>query len=202
MSRSQIIKDDVTRQLSSAYSTGKKCEQFSIHNIPSLQYIVTEGIGNRDIQWIRGLKGFPQIFKIFNRIRHYTSIEETKSFTMGPIEVEWDQQLGGNEYSYNVMLWVPNYVGEAQFNRAMKDVVGNIDSSIRLVNKPAGTYAQVLHHGTYQEMNEIEKKFMQDIESQGYKCDGVKKEIYMNHTNINWPDNLKIILRQKVITNC
>ncbi|TMV43027.1 hypothetical protein FE783_36565 [Paenibacillus mesophilus] len=192
-----MVKDDVKILYKKLYSSAKGNQQILIHDIPDQRYITFKGNGSRNIRLIRDLSGFGQLFVSFNRIRYYTVLEMMKNFTMGSIEIEWgDPQGAGNDYT--IMLWVPDYVTEEHLKYAMLDKLGRDDHPIDLITKPSGQYAQYLHVGAYDDFLENAGSIKEKLIDMGYELVGNFKEMYMNHTNINWPDQLKIYFRQAI----
>lgn len=192
-----MAKDDVKTLYKKLYSTAKGNQQLILHDMPAQRYIAVKGDGTRDARTIRGLQGFGQLFVTFNRIRHYTVLELMKNFVMGPIEVEWGDPRGPG-IDYTIMLWVPDYVTEEHLKYAMLDKLGRDDYPIDLITIPSGRYAQYLHVGSYEEFLDNAGSLKEQLTDLGYELVGNYKEIYMNHTNINWPDHLKIYFRQAI----
>lgn len=191
-----MVKDDVKVLYKKLYSTAKGNQKVILHDIPTQQYIAVKGNGTRDAR-NRGLQGFGQLFVTFNRIRHYTVLELMNNFIMGPIEIEWGPP-GGTGVDYTIMLWVPDYVTKDHLTYAMLDKLGRSDYPIDLITVPSGKYAQYLHIGSYEHFLDNAESLKEKLTEMGYELAGSYKEIYMNHTGINWPDQLKIYFRQRL----
>ena len=116
---------------------------------------------------------------------------------MGPIEIEWGKPQGTN-IDYTIMLWVPDYVTEEHLKYAMPDKLGRDDYPLELITIPSGKIAQYLHVGSYGNFLDNAESVKENLSSMGYELIGNYKELYMNHTGINWPDRLKIYFRVKV----
>lgn len=193
----QIVKEDVRTLHRKLYSVSKSAQTIGIHKMPEMNYLVSSGIGDRNIQRIRDIKEFGWMFVCNNRIRSYTVKELHKNFIMSPFEFQWaeDTQEGTR---FKAGLWVPDYVTELHLKNAMLDRLGNDNLPVLLEREPEGLCAQFLHIGSYLEVEELAEKLRNEIIDRGYTPLGRHKEIYMSHTNIGWPNHLKIIIRQSI----
>ncbi|CAG7619365.1 GyrI-like domain-containing protein [Paenibacillus allorhizosphaerae] len=195
MRSSQIVKDDMKKQLKGVYSTGEKSKQVRIHELPDLKYIVTTRQGQFDI---RKLNDSNKIYKCLNRIKHYTAKELNKNFIIGPTEFQCEDRAG-NDASITIMICVPDYLEERQLHNAMMDSLGGMEHSIFFKTIPGGTFAQILHEGLYDDIIHTKAKLVEEITAKGFVPTGASTEIVMNpmlHHN-----HCKIIIRQRVETS-
>lgn len=194
MTLSEIIKDDIKKQLRGVYSTGEKSKQVKVHELPDLKYIVTIKHGKYDF---RKLPDFKNLYKCLNRVKHYTAKKLKKNFIIGPTEIECEDRLG-DDASIAIMICIPDYLDNQLLHLAMMDSIGQIDQSIHLKSISGGLFAQILHEGTYEDIIHTKAKLNDVIMANGYMSKGNCTEINMAPMFHN--NQCKIIIRQRIET--
>jgi hypothetical protein len=118
-----------------------------------------------------------------------------KNFIIGPIELECEDRTS-DKASITVMICVPDYLDDRLLHRAMIDSLGQIEDSIFLKTIPSGRFAQIMHEGSYEDIEATKAKFDKEIMANGYTPIGALTEIIMTPMFFN--DRCQIILRQRI----
>lgn len=193
--RSSVLREDIRKSNKDYYSLKDKV--LNIYKIPEMNYLVSNGIGSRDIYKMHDYKEIWTIGRFINRVKYYTIRELGKNFSRMPIEVEWREVNN----TFKAFMWVPEYISQDLYNVTMGDLerrLGNLNLDIKLSSLPQRYCAQYLHTGSYNHIEASIDNMLEGLTKKGLKHNGRPQEIYMNHPHCNPPEKLKILIRQEI----
>lgn len=194
-SRAVVYREDVRKTNKEYYSLKDKVVSF--YSIPEMNYLMTSGIGIRDIYKMYDYKEIWTMGRFINRVKYYTVRDLGKNFSRMPLELDWSEP--GTEFT--AMMWVPDYIDQELYTITMDDLnkrLGKFDFTITLTTMPERHCAQYLHTGSYENIESSRQHMINELENMGYKTKCRIQEIYMNHPHCNPPEKLKILLRQEI----
>lgn len=189
------VKDDIRKLQKDLYGLSKKSKEIRILSVPAMKYITSVGILRGNFYGVRSIEECNMMFVCNNRIRSYTVKEQNRNFIMSPFELEWGNQTEqGREVK--VSLWVPDYVTQSELKVAMLDRLGSGEYPLYLEQSTEGLCAQLLHTGSYNEVNQTIERIKEYVDEQGYKANTNQyKEIHLSHVSIGWPEKTNMIIR-------
>jgi hypothetical protein len=196
--RKDIEREDVRKSNKDYYSLKDKTVQLYV--IPEMNYLISAGIGERNIYAMYDYREVWTIGRFINRVKHYTVQDLHKNFSRMPLEMEWGDTVDSG-VKFRAIMWVPSYIDEMLFDNTIADLnqrLGKIDFKFELATLPQRHCAQILHLGSYEEIHQSEQKLIEGIKEQGQKPKGNCQEIFMNHPHCNPPEKLKILLRHEL----
>ncbi len=199
-----MVKLDMKKSLKSCY-VSKKSIQFI--EVPKIKYICFQGKGDpsvcQDYQDAMGvLYGLAYTIKFI-----YKAME--KDFVVMPLEGNWWSEPGTkfseisrDEWLWEVMIAVPDYVEESIFDDARiklkdkKDPKGLEKATFREIHD--GLAAQFLYIGPYSDEGPYIEEMHKYVKDQGYKLRDRHREIYLSDPRRASPEKLKTIIRHPI----
>lgn len=107
-----------------------------------------------------------------------------------------------SEWSYRMLIRMPDYVSAAQVTAAVQSVVEKkqlpLARAIELYQMAEGKSVQMLHIGPFANEPETLKQMKEFIEAHKLQKNGLHHEIYLSDFNKTAPGKLKTILREPV----
>ncbi|SFT19508.1 GyrI-like domain-containing protein [Paenibacillus sp. BC26] len=199
--RSEVVREDVRRSNKAYYSLRDKAIHY--YHIPQMQYLIASGYGNRDIYKMHEYKEVWTIGRFINRVKYHTVRELGKNFSRMPIEMAWGTARE-EETDFTAMMWVPDYISYDLFHvtvRELKNKLERFDFELSLTAAPKRYCAQLLHTGSYDQIESSVRALVDGVAEEGYQVKGKIHEIFMNHPHCNPPEKLNILLRQELCVN-
>ena len=192
---------DLKKKYKMAFSARKKPE---IVTIPKMQYVTFSGKGDpgtsKDFEEAMGvLYGLAFTIKFMYK-------EKEMDFVVAPLEGQWWSenievftQNKRDEWLWKVMIALPEYVTETDFETARKKLKikknpPQLEKAV-LERMEDGLVVQILYIGSYSEEADTIAMIHHFAEDQGYRLRGKHREVYLSNPQRTSPDKLKTILR-------
>ncbi|XEC95899.1 GyrI-like domain-containing protein [Paenibacillus tarimensis] len=116
-----------------------------------------------------------------------------------PFEMIWHEQQPDGLWTRTVMVQVPEQINQLLVDEAVHNVRNKnkgVDLCVPSFKRISqGVCAHTLHLGHYDKIASTESKIINTVGSQGYRCRGETREIYMNHPNMNLVEKWQTIVR-------
>ena len=206
------MKYEWRKQEKELYSTKK---QPVILNIPAQKFISLHGVGNPNgpefSQKIQTLYpaayGIKAAFKKFAADKNF----EYDDYVVFPLEGVWSltkkgqqmDHLDKNEFSYDIMIRVPDFVPDELIKPTLAAVRDKKDlpaiDEIEIKEFPEMEVGQIMHLGKYDDEPASFEKIDQLVASQSkQRSSKIHREIYLSDARRVAPEKLKTILRYKI----
>lgn len=184
----------------------------SLVNVPTQKYVTLSGMGNPNDKLFS--EKVSALFSVAYKIKmlYKQSIEvnqEINDYSVYPLEGVWSKifekdELIKDELQYIIMIRQPDFITKEIFDQALETVKRKKDNphlaNISFETICDGKCIQILHKGSFDDEPvsfEIMDRYCLE---HGYKrMEKKHREIYLNNANRTEKDNLKTILRFKVM---
>ena len=200
-------KIDLKKKYKDLYNPSKK--DFSIIEIPSLQYIMIDGKGDPNTsgayqQVIETLYGLSFTLKF--GLKKSQGLDYT---VMGLEGLWWTADMNSfsmdhkDEWEWTMMMLQPDFITPALFESARKELKGKgkgpLADQARLEQFDEGLCAQIMYIGAYDDEPPTIARMHEFIAANGYKLTGRHHEIYMSDARRVAPEKNRTILRQPIL---
>ncbi|WP_334351725.1 GyrI-like domain-containing protein [Companilactobacillus sp. HBUAS56257] len=206
------MKYESRKQEKDLYSTKKKPVLLTV---PKQRFISLPGVGdpNKDGFQQRIQTLYPVAYGIKMAYKKFAVNKdfEFDDYVVFPLEGVWSltkkgQQLDyldKDEFAYDVMIRVPDFVPDEIIKSAIESVSVKKDlpllPKLEIKEYPQMEVGQILHVGKYDDEPASFEKLDQLVEESGKKrASKVHREIYLSDARRVAPDKLKTILRYKI----
>lgn len=189
-----------------------KKHQFSIVDMPKLQYLMIDGHGDPNTSQ-EYKDAIMALYPVAYKLKFASKLELGKDYTVMPLEGLWwakdmDAFTSGrdkSQWDFTMMIMQPDWITEAMFKAAIKKVAEKEPpvslAKVRLETLDEGKSVQTLHIGSFDDEADILAKMHQEfIPENKLKLTGKHHEIYFSDFRKVAPDKLRTILRQPVIS--
>lgn len=126
---------------------------------------------------------------------------DTKQYTGLQME-ETPAKVPRSEWSYRMLIRMPDYVNEQQVKTAIALVVDQkktaLAQQVELYTMQEGKVVQILHVGPFDKEPETLAIMMTFMQEHGLQQNGLHHEIYLSDFRKTAPEKLKTILREPV----
>ena len=206
------MKYEWRKQEKELYSTKRNPQILSIQ---SQKFTSLHGIGDpngsefsKKIQTL-----YPVAYGIKSAYRKYAVDKnlEFDDYVVFPLEGVWSltakgqqlDHLDKNEFSYDIMIRIPNFVPDDVISVALQNVKEKKNPSeidkLEIKTYPAVEIAQILHVGSYDDEPASFEKIDQFVSEQNQqRASKIHREIYLSDARRVAPDKRKTILRYQV----
>ncbi|GEO48142.1 GyrI-like domain-containing protein [Companilactobacillus kimchii] len=206
------MKYEWRKQEKELYSTKRNPQILSIQ---SQKFTSLHGIGDpngsefsKKIQTL-----YPVAYGIKSAYRKYAVDKnlEFDDYVVFPLEGVWSltakgqqlDHLDKNEFSYDIMIRIPNFVPDDVISVALQNVKEKKNPSeidkLEIKTYPALEIAQILHVGSYDDEPASFEKIDQFVSEQNkQRASKIHREIYLSDARRVAPDKRKTILRYQV----
>jgi hypothetical protein len=179
-------------------------EEPSQVNVPAMNFITYNGVGHPsedDFQMACNVLFTLSYTLKFKIVRNKLNID----YKVNPMEVDWylDKSNGKTSYTWIMMIMQPEFVTEEMYEEALKmakatkkDVVFE-KAVFEAIDY--GECVQCFHKGDYLLMNDTLKKMKDYGDKNGLKTAPFTHDIYLNDSRKTKPENLKTIMRIRII---
>lgn len=200
-------KIDLRKQYKDLYNPSKK--DFSIIEVPSLQYIMIDGKGDPNTsgayqQVIETLYGLSYTLKF--GLKKSKELDYT---VMGLEGLWWAADMNTfsmdhkDEWEWTMMMMQPDFITLDLFESARKELKGKgkgpLADQARLERFDEGLCAQIMYIGAYDDEPPTIARMHEFIAVNGYKLTGRHHEIYMSDARRVAPEKNRTILRQPIV---
>ncbi len=191
-------KIDMKAQLKTIYSTSAR--RPTIIEVPEMNYLKIDGSGNPSQTEFQ--KAAQTLFPIAYTLKFMVREKLDMDFKVMPMEVIWNIDRGNKEYFWTMMLMQPDCITADLFITACHWVKEKHNpkllDKVRFESLCEGLCAQIMHKGSYQEMNSTLEKMLLFINQEGYTSNRDTHDIYLNNVTKTKQENLKAIMRLKI----
>lgn len=206
------MKYESRKQEKDLYSTRKKPQ---IIDVPQQKFFSIHGVGDPNksgfqerIQTLYPLSyGLKFAYKKFCEDKDV----EFDDYVVFPLEGVWSltkrgqqlDHLDKNEFEYDVMIRIPDFVPADLVQRALAETGQKKDlpllKEVEVAEYPAIKAAQICHVGSYDDEPASFEKIDQLVTDEGLKrASKIHREIYLSDARRVDPDRLKTILRYEI----
>lgn len=201
-------KIDLKKKYKELYNPPKK--DFSIIEVPSLQYIMIDGKGDPNTsgayqQVIETLYGLSFTLKF--GLKKSQGLDYT---VMGLEGLWWTPDMNSfsmehkDYWEWTMMMLQPDFITPELFESARKELKGKgkgpLADQARLERFDEGLCAQIMYIGAYDDEPPTIARMHEFIAANGYKLTGRHHEIYMSDARRVAPEKNRTILRQPVVS--
>jgi Uncharacterized conserved protein len=206
------MKYEWRKQDKELYSTKKDPK---ILSVPEQKFISIHGTGNpngREFkQKVETL--YPVAYGIKSAYKKYAQGKDLEfdDYTIFPLEGVWSltskgqqmDHLDKNEFSYDIMIRVPNFVPDDLITFAIQEVREKKDlpeiDNLEVKTYPATSAAQILHMGSFDSESESFQKMDRLVEEQNReRASKIHREIYLSDSRRVTQEKVKTILRYRI----
>lgn len=184
------------------YKSQKK-EPFFV-DVPAMNYITYDGVGHpaeNDFQMAcEALFSLSYIIK-FKIARQKLNTD----YKVNPMEIDWflDKSTGKISFTWLMMIMQPHFITEKMYGEGIalaKETKPKINyDKVAFETKEYGKCIQCFHAGDYNKMNDTLLKMSDFGKANGYKTEVFTHDVYLNDSRKTKVENLKTIMRVKVI---
>ena len=184
------------------YKSQKK-EPFFV-DVPAMNYITYDGVGHpaeNDFQMAcEALFSLSYIIK-FKIARQKLNTD----YKVNPMEIDWflDKSTGKISFTWLMMIMQPHFITEKMYSEGIalaKETKPKINyDKVAFETKKYGKCVQCFHAGDYNKMNDTLLKMSDFGKANGYKTEVFTHDVYLNDSRKTKVENLKTIMRVKVI---
>ncbi|MCX6055425.1 MAG: GyrI-like domain-containing protein [Chloroflexi bacterium] len=199
-------KTDLKKTYKKLYSPSK--EDFSILEIPPLQYLMIDGDGDPNsapeyVDAVQTLYGLSYTLKF-----HLKKTEGVDYTVMGLEGLWWTPDITKfsmehkSDWDWTMMILQPDFITPPLFEEARRQSIAKgkapLASTARLETFSEGLCVQILYLGAYDDEPPTISRMHQFIKDQGLSMNGKHHEIYLSDPRRVAPDKNRTILRQPV----
>ena len=201
------VKVDFKKELKQLYSP--KTGQFSLVNVPAMQYLMVDGQGdpNKVLAYTEAIES---LFSVAYRLKFHSKNVLNRDYVVPPLEGLWWSENHDDfrarrkdQWSWTMMIMVPDWLSAHDVEEAIGTLRAekpNIKvESMRFETLTEGLSAQIMHIGSYDEETPTLLKLHDEwLPENGLKERLKHHEIYIGDPRKTEPSKLKTILRQPV----
>ncbi len=174
-----------------------------IQKLPELKFISQKMATSYNMNW----DGRPEpiderwlAWKVVNQAKQYTRKFLEYKFKLMPPEIVWHEKDEHGRWNVDQMMLVDNCITDEIYEWSIARVKKNLRvkelPTISFVKSTSILCAQRLHVGHYKDTQETLQLIIADIEKQGYRAKGPRRDIYLLPAMGCYPaDKCKTIVR-------
>lgn len=187
-----------------------KHNEFSIVEIPKLQYLMIDGHGDPNTSQ-EFKDAITSLYPVAYKLKFASKLDLGKDYTVMPLEgLWWAQDMSTfttardkSQWDFTLMIMQPDWITEDMFKAAVQKVAEKNPPvnlhKVRFEKLDEGTCVQTLHVGSFDnEASTLAKMHHEFIPANNLKMVGKHHEIYLSDFRKVTPDKLRTILRQPV----
>jgi hypothetical protein len=175
-----------------------------IFEVPNLNFIIAGGEGERNIYHMHQSDALWSLSRVTNRLKDMTKRNLNYQFKLMPLEIIWSEGESQKEdrnpiqWQWTAMMQLPDIIDESMFNEAIIELEQrkrSVKVPVRFETVEQGLCAQILHMGSYHEIDRTLETLYAHLDKNGYQPRGKRREIYINQPFCNPPEKLQTIVR-------
>lgn len=186
-----------------------KHNNFSIVEVPELQYLMVDGHGDPNTSKLFN-DAVSTLYPLAYKLKFMSKLDLKKDYTVPPLEGLWwskDMQdfttkRDKSKWDWTMMILTPDWITSQMFEQAKQLVTAKnppLLNQVRLEKLLEGKCVQTLHIGSYDnEGSVLHQLHTEFIPQNNLKMVGKHHEIYLSDFRKVAPTKLKTILRQPV----
>ena len=203
-----MITIDLRQQFKHLYQPSAK--QFSIVDVPSLQFLMIDGAGNPNTSQdykdaLEGLYGLSYTLKFGVKLGKYG--KQKVDYPVMALEGLWwmdDMREFSpsrkDEWKWTAMMMQPDFLTPDLVELARADLIKKKNpaaaSKIRFEPYHEGLSAQIMYFGPYADEGPTIQRLHEFIRESGHQLRGKHHEIYLSDPRRTAPEKLKTVIRQ------
>ncbi|MFX0173175.1 MAG: GyrI-like domain-containing protein [Candidatus Hodarchaeota archaeon] len=202
-------KIDFKKELKGIYS-GISSEEFSIIEVPSLNFLMIDGQGYPDTSQ-EYQEAMEALYPLSYTLK-FMMKKKGKDYVVMPLEGLWwvedmtvftDEFMERkDEWKWTSMVMQPDFITRVMIDQAIKEVKQKKDPialpKVRFATFKEGLSVQILYFGSYSDEGPTIERMHKFIEEKGYKLRDKHHEIYLSDPRRTKPERLKTIIRQPI----
>lgn len=201
------MKTDHKREIAS-YSARRG--EFSLVDVPSLQYLAIDGRGDPNTAQAY-VDAVATIYPVAYKLKFFSRSEFDRDYTVMPLEALWwaddmssfTDAREKSQWSWTLLNLAPDWLTaeHVEVARSRVEVAGGGPSlaALRLERLDEGLCVQTLHVGSYDDEAPLLARLHDEFIPQNHlRMTGRHHEVYLSDPRRTAPDKLRTILRQPV----
>ncbi len=197
---------DLKKQYKTLYAPSAK--QFSILDVPPLQYIMVDGHGdpNTSKEYADALQ---TLYSLSYTLKFHVKKTLERDYAVMGLEGLWwvpDMKefsiTRKNDWDWTAMILQPDFITPELFEEAKRQAVAKgkapLADKARLETYHEGTCVQIMYFGPYSDEGPTIANLHAHAAQQGYQLSGKHHEIYLTDVRRVAPEKNKTILRQPI----
>lgn len=189
-----------------------KAGEFRVLDIAPRNYLMIDGHGDPNTSPAYA-DAIAALYPVAYALKFASKLDLGRDYVVPPLEGLWwaadlasfTTERNKANWDWTLLLFVPDWLGEAHLEQAVERVAAKGDAparlaEVRLESLAEGRCVQTLHLGSFDDeaavLAELHDEF---IPSQGYRLSGKHHEIYLSDFRKVSADRLRTILRQPVL---
>jgi len=199
--KNSYTKIDHRKEMKEYYNPSKG--KVTIIEVPALNYLSLMGKGHPNEPFFQEAAEtlYPLAYTLKFMVRKSNLID----FHVMPMEVVWTLiRNQKTQFKWNMMLMQPEFITPDLITSAMKTVQEKFElpqlSNVQFTSIREGKCVQMLHCGPYDKMNDTLSIMKTFAEEKGFRIMPDTHDIYLNDVRKTRPENIKAIMRAKIIS--
>ncbi len=199
-------KTDLKKQYKTLYSPSAK--NFSIIEIPPLQYIMVDGHGDPNTAPIY-VEAIQTLYSLAYTLKFHVKKNLDRDYNVMGLEGLWwvpDMRdfstSSKSDWDWTMMILQPDFITPDLLDEAKAQAIAKgkapLAANARLETYHEGTSVQVMYFGPYADEGPTIAKMHSFAIEQGYALSGKHHEIYMSDARRVAPEKNKTIIRQPI----
>jgi hypothetical protein len=197
---------DLKKQYKTLYSPSAK--NFSIIEIPPLQYIMVDGHGDPNTAPVY-VDAIQTLYSLAYTLKFHVKKTLDRDYSVMGLEgLWWVPDMGvfstsrKSDWDWTMMILQPDFITPDLLDEAKSQAVAKgkapLAAKARLETYHEGTSVQVMYFGPYADEGPTIAKMHAFAHEQGYTLSGKHHEIYMSDARRVAPEKNKTIIRQPI----
>lgn len=185
--------------------------EFSIIDVPTMQYLMIDGQGdpNTSPAYAQALEA---LYPVAYKMKFHSKRELGRDYVVPPLEGLWwaddmaafTRARDKNQWRWTMMILAPEWIDDDAFEAAVtqagaKKPPVRLDD-VRLESLSEGRCVQTLHLGSFDDEGPVLAQMHHEfIPANGLQLSGTHHEIYFSDPRKTAPEKLRTLLRQPVV---
>lgn len=171
----------------------------SLIMVPSFKYLMVDGSGRPEELAFQ--EAAQTVYTIAYLVKFSLPLEQREK--VSPMEVRWFLDRESRSFRWTMMIRQPEFITGEQIEAAVKEALIKkkpcFPERLRFEKFSEGYCAQILHKGAYSEMNTTLIRMTDYLQSMGMEYEQDTHDIYLNDSRKTRPENLRTIMRVRIL---
>jgi hypothetical protein len=169
--------------------------------IPKMKYLMIDGKGTPEEQDFQDAT--KTIFTISYILKFLIYGKREINYKVMPLEVKWYLDRDNKKFNWTMLIMQPDFITKEDYLNAINQAEVKQKKvqleHLRFSSLEKSRFVQMLHRGSYQQMNSTLKIMKEYANKQEIACENDTHDIYLNDIRRTRIENLKTIMRLKII---
>ena len=185
--------------------------EFSIIDVPTMQYLMIDGQGdpNTSPAYAQALEA---LYPVAYKMKFHSKRELGRDYVVPPLEGLWwaddmaafTRARDKNQWRWTMMILAPEWIDDDAFEAAVTQAGAQKPpvrlDDVRLESLSEGRCVQTLHLGSFDDEGPVLAQMHHEfIPANGLQLSGTHHEIYFSDPRKTAPEKLRTLLRQPVV---